>query len=588
MGAGCSARATPSVAEPQKPAGEKPSAEVPPAKQLATNEEVHAEPTRSSAIVHPAESTTVGADADGQAEDERATTSGTSDGPLALAAGVLSIVVFGASGDLAKKKTYPALLALYKTSRLPAKTQIIGYARTTMTDTELRHKLRSSLVPSSATDHGAKLGPSLESFLNCCYYMSGAYDKPEGFADLADMLAEFEKKHGAQSAPRRLFYLALPPSAYREVAAGIKERAMGDESSGGWNRIVLEKPFGRNTESSDELSHALQQLFLEKHLYRIDHFLGKEIVLNLLVLRFANTTFGPLFHRQHVSTVQITMKETLSTTGRAGYFDNYGIIRDIMQNHLMQVLSLLAMEVPATLSADDIRDNKLKVLRQLAPIRVEDTVIGQYTSNPEDPEKTPGYTDEPDVPDGSSTPTFAVCVMYINNDRWSGVPFVMKAAKGVEDNLQVVRIQFKDCANVLFPEVKVHARNELVMRLQPDEAIYTKVNVREPGALGVKILQTELDLTYHGRFQTPYIPQAYERLIYDVIQGDQTHFVRSDELRRAWEIFMPVLTAIDKREMAMHKYPFGTRGPAVADALIQSTGYARSANYSWPGPIGKL
>eukprot|EP00898_Chlorokybus_atmophyticus_P001026 jgi/Chlat1/1924/Chrsp153S02237 len=499
--------------------------------------------------------------------------------------GLLSIVVFGASGDLAKKKTYPALFALYKTGRLPSNTQIVGYARSQLTDEELRKKMRTALEPKGAdqNERGATSGPSVESFLETCFYIAGPYDKPEGFQKLAEKLGEFEQKQ-KDSPPRRLFYFALPPSSYPEVAQGVHDHTMVDESSGGWNRVVLEKPFGRDTESSEELSQALQNLFEEKQMYRIDHFLGKEIVLNLLVLRFANVIFSPLFNRENVSNVQITFKETLSTAGRAGYFDSYGIIRDIMQNHLIQVLALLAMEPPVTLSADDIRDEKTKVLRHIPPIDIKDVVIGQYTADPKDPKATPGYAEEKDVPEGSKTPTYAVCVMYINNERWAGVPFVMKAAKAVDENKQVVRIQFKDPSNGLFPDIKGSSRNELVMRLQPDEAIYIKTNVRKPGALGVEVLQTELDLSYKGRFHKPYIPQAYERLIFDVIQGDQTHFVRSDELKRAWEIFTPLLKDIEAGKLPVRKYEFGSRGPKEGDELIQSTGYMLTKNYQWQRP----
>jgi glucose-6-phosphate 1-dehydrogenase len=347
----------------------------------------------------------------------------------------------------------------------------------------------------------------------------------------------------------------------------------GVHVTGGWSRVVVEKPFGKDLASSEDLSSELGKLFTEDQLYRIDHYLGKEIVQNLLVMRFANRFFVPLWNRDNIANIQIVFKEDFGTEGRGGYFDEYGIIRDIIQNHLLQVLCLVTMEKPVSLTPEHVRDEKVKVLRAVQPIRDEDVVLGQYE----------GYKDDPTVPKDSVTPTFASIILRINNERWDGVPFIMKAGKALDSRKAEIRVQFKDVPGDIF-KCQKQGRNEFVMRLQPSEAMYMKLTVKQPG-LDMKATQSELDLSYQQRYQDVVIPEAYERLILDTIRGDQQHFVRRDELRVAWEIFTPLLHRIDEGKLKAVPYEQGGRGPKEADELLNvRAGYVRTDGYIWIPP----
>eukprot|EP00899_Mesostigma_viride_P029644 jgi/Mesvir1/9865/Mv22403-RA.1 len=486
-----------------------------------------------------------------------------------------TVVVFGASGDLAKKKTFPALIALHCHDRLPRCTKIFGYARTQMTTAELHARIRPYLLKTNTEDQ-------VDSFLSIVSYVQGGYDDPDGYGELQRFMSEFEAEVRMKPV-QRLYYLALPPPAYPDVCKHIALFVENDGATrnGGWTRMVVEKPFGHDTKSAEVLSAQILQYWDEDQLYRIDHYLGKEIVQNMVMIRFGNRFLHAVFNNQHIANVQITFKEDIGTEGRAGYFDSFGIIRDIMQNHLLQVLSLLAMETPISMSSNDVRDEKTKVLRCVEDIKLEDVVLGQYVKNPDIPPGKDGhlgYLEEEGVPKDSKTPTFAVVVMHINNDRWDGVPFILKAAKGVEERVALVRVQFKEISGSLFAN-KHGQRNELVMRLQPAEAIYMKTVIKEPGYSNNVILG-ELDLTYHGRFKSA-IPQAYERLLLDVFNGDQQHFVRTDELMTAWKIFTPLLEKIEAGGVPLHPYVFGSRGPEEADDLVAKAGYIRSTAYKW-------
>jgi glucose-6-phosphate 1-dehydrogenase len=341
-------------------------------------------------------------------------------------------------------------------------------------------------------------------------------------------------------------------------------------------------------------------LWEEACVYRIDHYLGKEMLQNCTTLRFANAFLAPAWDRNWIDNVQITFKEPFGTEGRGGYFDGVGIVRDVMQNHLAQVLALLAMEKPVSLAADDVRDEKVKVLRSVAPIALGDVVLGQYTAGG----GTPGYRDDPGVPPCSRTPTFASVALFIDNDRWAGVPFIVKAGKALNERLALVRVQFRAPPRALIgcrggrggggPGGAVGGtcppgagsrpldamRNEFVMRLQPDEAVYLKLVVKKPG-LAPDAVISELDLDYAARYAGAYIPDAYERLILDAVRGDQQHFVRRDELRAAWAVFTPLLAAIDAGAVPVHPYPAGSRGPPQADALAARHGFVRNEKYEW-------
>ncbi|CAG9464164.1 unnamed protein product [Pedinophyceae sp. YPF-701] len=493
---------------------------------------------------------------------------------------VLSVAVLGASGDLAKKKTYPALFTLFAEGFLPKNVRIVGYARSAMDDEALRERVSGHL---DAAPHIKK------AFLDRCTYVQGPYDTTDGFAALNDHMTQFEDEaveslrsgNGRPSGPPsfgRLIYLALPPSVYPQVLANLKKTNDDPPHSPCWVRYVVEKPFGRDLASSEELCEFIGGLFPEPQIYRIDHYLGKELAQNMLVLRFANMFLEPIWSRHYIQNVSITFKEPFGTEGRGGYFDTYGIVRDVMQNHLLQVMALLAMERPVSLSPEDIRDEKVKVLRCIEPARPESTVLGQYASDG----KNEGYLEDPGVPKDSNTPTFAATVLKINNERWYGVPFFMKAGKALNEKKAEVRVQFRSIATNMFGKSLADPhknRNELVMRFQPNEAIYMKMCTKKPG-LDMDTTISELDLTYQDRFDAR-IPEAYERLILDALRGDQQHFVRRDELKAAWAVFDPLLEAIDNGEVPCSLYRYGTVGPREAYKLQSDIGYVRTANYHW-------
>ncbi|KAJ6424026.1 hypothetical protein OIU84_024911 [Salix udensis] len=479
--------------------------------------------------------------------------------------GCLSIIVLGASGDLAKKKTFPALYHLYRQGFLDSnEVHIFGYARTKISDDDLRDRIRGYLGKDA--EHVSK-------FLQLIKYVSGSYDSEDGFQLLDKEISQHEEsKNSSEGSSRRLFYLALPPSVYPPVCRMIKKCCMNNSDLGGWTRIVIEKPFGKDLESAENLSAQIGELFEEAQLYRIDHYLGKELVQNLLVLRFANRFFLPLWNRDNIANVQIVFREDFGTEGRGGYFDEYGIIRDIIQNHLLQVLCLVAMEKPVSLKPEHIRDEKVKVLQSVLPIQDNEFVLGQYE----------GYRDDPTVPDQSNTPTFATVVLRIHNERWEGVPFILKAGKALNSRKAEIRVQFKDVPGDIF-KCQKQGRNEFVIRLQPLEAMYMKLTVKQPG-LEMSTVQSELDLSYMQRYQGVPIPEAYERLILDTIRGDQQHFVRRDELKAAWEIFTPLLHRIDNGEMKPKEYQPGSRGPVEADELLAKVGYVQTHGYIWIPP----
>ncbi|XP_067928211.1 glucose-6-phosphate 1-dehydrogenase-like [Watersipora subatra] len=484
-------------------------------------------------------------------------------------------VVLGASGDLAKKKIYPTLWRLYIDGLLPENTQFVGYARSKLTVEDLKSKCSPYLKVAESEKNKVK------SFWEVNSYVAGSYDKDVDFKNLDSHLLKLA------SNANRLFYLALPPSVYHTVTAQIKACCM--TKSGAWTRVIVEKPFGKDLASSELLSKHLSKLFQEEQLYRIDHYLGKEMVQNLICLRFGNRIFGPVWNRDNIAAVVITFKEPFGTQGRGGYFDEFGIIRDVMQNHLLQILCLTAMERPVTMSAEDIRDEKVKVLKATKTLTLDDVVLGQYVGDPDGKTEDSklGYRDDKTVPKGSKTATYALGCLSICNERWDGVPFILKCGKATNERKAEVRIQFRDVPGSLFPEDQLK-RNELVMRVQPGEAVYCKMMTKMPGmAIGAE--ETELDLTYNHRYEGIKMPDAYERLILDVFMGSQMHFVRTDELREAWRIFTPLLHTIESEGgPSPIPYVYGSRGVKEADELAKKRGLAYSGTYQWRPSKNKL
>lgn len=472
----------------------------------------------------------------------------------------VSITVVGASGDLAKKKIFPALFALYYEGCLPEHFTIYGYARSKMTDAQLRDMVSKTLT--CRIDKRENCGEKMEEFLKRCFYHTGQYDSQEHFVALDKKL----KEHEGGRLSNRLFYLSIPPNIFVDA---VKCASSSASSVTGWTRVIVEKPFGRDTKTSAALTKSLKQYLDEDQIFRIDHYLGKELVENLSVLRFSNLIFEPLWSRQYIQNVQFIFSEDFGTEGRGGYFDHYGIIRDIMQNHLLQILALFAMETPVSLDAEDIRNEKVKVLRSMRPIQLEDVVIGQYKSTTKGGVTYPGYTDDKTVPKDSLTPTFAAAALFIDNARWDGVPFLMKAGKALHTRSAEIRVQFRHVPGNLYNRNSGtnldRTTNELVIRVQPDEGIYLKINNKVPG-LGMRLDQSNLNLLYSARYSKE-IPDAYERLLLDAIEGERRLFIRSDELDAAWALFTPLLKEIEEKKTIPEFYPYGSRGPVGAHYL---------------------
>lgn len=474
-------------------------------------------------------------------------------------------VIMGASGDLAKKKIYPTLWWLYRDGLLPENTSFVGYARSKINMEEVqRRTLQYMKVQDNERDKVAE-------FFKLNEYIAGDYEKTASFSTLNKAL---EQKKNAN----RIFYLALPPSVYEAVTRNLKATCMAKE--GCWTRVVIEKPFGKDLESSNNLSEHLSALFKEEEMYRIDHYLGKEMVQNLMVLRFANKIFSPIWNRDNIASVVISFKEPFGTQGRGGYFDEFGIIRDVMQNHLLQILTLVAMEKPPSTAAEDIRTEKVKVLKSIQPIELEHVVLGQYVGKSDgDGDEKVGYLEDPTVPKGSVTPTFATAALFVNNERWEGVPFFLRCGKALNERKAEVRVQFRDIPGDIFPPGDVK-RNELVIRVQPNEAVYLKMMTKSPG-MSFKSEETELDLSYNRRYQNLKLPDAYERLILDVFCGSQIHFVRSDELSEAWRIFTPLLHKIETEKPKPIPYVYGSRGPKETDEFMTKYNFKYTGTYQW-------
>ena len=478
----------------------------------------------------------------------------------------LAVVVIGASGDLALRKIYPALFALHCQDLLPEQFHIVGFARSEMTHDEFRQRVESKLTCRYVP--GERCDDLMNSFLARCTYMAGSYDSPESFDRLHAELNHVDPAHQEN----RIFYMAIPPFLFLDVAHALRDaHLVSDGEDRNWSRVVIEKPFGSDRASSDALTESMGQVFNEAQTYRIDHYLGKEVIQNLLVLRFANLIFDPIWNRDHIRNVRITWTEDLSLEGRAGYFDQYGIIRDVMQNHLLQMVALVAMEQPVGLNSTYVRDEKVKALRAVPALTLDDLVVAQYGPGDLNGKHSDGYLKEEGTPEGSITPTYAAATLQVKNHRWDGVPFLIRAGKGLQDCKTEIKIRFRGMpGNIFANAVKDLGDNELVIRVQPDAGISFRIVNRVPG-LGIRLKETELDLRYSAKFEGT-IPDAYESLILDVIQGDKSLFIRADELEAAWDIFTPVLHELEAKHVVPDIYAFGSDGPASSDELAARHG----------------
>jgi glucose-6-phosphate 1-dehydrogenase len=480
----------------------------------------------------------------------------------------LSIVVIGASGDLAHKKVLPALFAVHAQGFLPPNFRVIGFARTEMDDESFREHLSSSLTSRHLpqTDAAAKT----DEFLQRCHYVTGDYADTDAYLRIYERLREFEEGRDVN----RLYYMAIPPFLFLDVARAIASAGLVNcgGKQGGWSRAVIEKPFGRDRASSDELAEGMAFVFSEDQIYRIDHYLGKEVIQNLLVLRFANRVFWALWGRAHVASVHVSFAEDFGVEGRGGYFDQYGIVRDVMQNHLLQILALLTMERPKRFDANSIRDEKVRLLRAVVPLTAQDIVLGQYGAGTA-PDGSPrrAYREEEKVPADSRTPTYAAMRLCVENERWRGVPFLLTAGKGLNERSTRIVITLRPAAGDLFsgPNAGI-GPNRLEVRVQPDESILLHIATKVPG-LELALAERTLDMHYSTAFPQ-VLPEAYETLLLDAVRGDKSLFIRRDELDAAWDIFTPALHEIERAGAVPEPYVFGSEGPQGARALIESLG----------------
>ncbi len=468
-----------------------------------------------------------------------------------------SFLIYGASGDLTSRKLIPALYQLHRKDRLPPDTNVIGLSRTNMSDDDWRAKLAKT------TEQFARDGfddASWAAFAKHVFYRDTDITDAEDFKRIDHLVTELEPSPNTD----RVIYLSTTPKLYETAVANFGTAGMADESHG-HRRIVIEKPFGTDLESSQRLNKALHAVFREDQVYRIDHYLGKESVQNMFVLRFANSIFEPIWNRNYVDHVQITVAEEVTIGNRAGYYDTSGVLRDMFQNHLLQLLMISAMEAPAKYNAEYVRNEKVKVLQAVRPIGPDEicsqTVRGQYD----------GYLQEPDVPADSQTATFAAIRLWIDNWRWQGVPFYLRSGKGMSCRTTQIVVQFRDPPQLLFRgDDRRHAEsNRLVIQIQPAEGIQLHFQTKVPDA-GLELRMTDLDFSYTREFSGS-LPEAYERLLLDAAEGDASLFARSDEVELAWKIIDPILAAWNlPTAPPLESYPVGLWGPDQSTKWMQS------------------
>ena len=482
------------------------------------------------------------------------------------------LVIFGASGDLARRKLIPAIYGLAKEKLLPENFALLGFARTDMSSDDYRTQCRQSMEKNS------RVKPLdthvVDWLLQRTYYVTASdYADEQSHKRLNAQLAELDKTFNTGG--NRLFYLSTPPGQFEEIIDRLGQ-GVSCTSEKAIKRLIIEKPFGTDARSARELNHMVHRYFDESQVFRIDHFLGKETVQNLMVMRFANAVFEPIWNYKYIDHVQITVAETLGVGSRGGYYDKSGAMRDMVQNHLFQLMALVAMEPPVSLDAQSIRDEKVKVfrsIRQMRPAHVaEQTVRGQYSAGSVGEQSTEGYRKEKDVAADSRTETFVAMKLFIDNWRWSGMPFYLRTGKFLPEKVSEVVVRFrsppltlfqKQCQTPVFP-------NDLVIRVQPEEGMSWRLNGKVPGGQ-MNIKSVALDMSYKETFQVEP-PDAYERLIQDALLGDQTLFIRADEVEAAWAVIDPIEAAWSATPAAAEPYAPGTWGPQRAQALIEDDG----------------
>lgn len=482
----------------------------------------------------------------------------------------LVLVIFGASGDLNYRKLIPAIFELGNQNMLPDKFSVLGVGRSKLTDSDFRVKMYNGLKEFARKDLDDR-DELIDKFCEKLYYQAIDTKDAADYETLRTRLKTISKHSECDA--NYLYYLATPPSMYEVIAKNLASVNLNCNENG-WKRLIIEKPFGYDLETALALNHQLLNYFDEDQLYRIDHYLGKETVQNIMVTRFSNGIFEPLWNRNYIDRVEITSCESIGLAGRGGYYDGSGALRDMLQNHLMQLVGLVAMEAPATAESNSIRNETLKVFQSLRRIHEEDVpncvVRGQYMSSQVQGEQVKGYREEEGVDPESRTETFAAMKFYIDNWRWSGVPFYIRTGKRMPTRVTEIVIHFKPTPHRIFLKksgLRGNEGNELIIRIQPDEGLLLKYEMKIPGA-GFRSQRVNLDFHYSS-LQHDYIPEAYERLLHDCMLGDSTLFQRGDAVEASWRFVEPILRAWKKEEVPLHGYPAGSWGPTAAAELME-------------------
>lgn len=483
------------------------------------------------------------------------------------------IVIFGASGDLTHRKLIPALYNLFKIGRLGENFSVLGVARSELTDDSFRQKMRTALLENEETSQ-----ETLDAFCAHLYYQAVNTSDPKDYAKLVPRLDELHDLY--HTGGNTLYYMSTPPSLYGVIPECLAAHGLNTEEYG-WKRIIVEKPFGYDSKTAKELDVQIHRFFEEHQIYRIDHYLGKETVQNLLVLRFSNGWFEPLWNRNFIDYVEITGAEAIGVEERGGYYDGSGAMRDMFQNHLLQVLAMVAMEPPAIINADSMRDEVAKVLHSLRPLTLDDVehhlVLGQYSAGEINGKEVKGYLQEKGVPPDSRTETYMALRCEIENWRWAGVPFYVRTGKRLPARVTEIVIHFKTTPHPVFSQNA--PENKLIIRIQPDEGISMRFGLKKPGA-GFEAKEVSMDFRY-ADLAGAQVLTAYERLLLDAMKGDATLFARTDAVHAAWTFVQPILD-YKAQGGRIHDYEAGSWGPTAADKMIAKNGRV------WRKPSGLM
>ncbi|WP_339173649.1 glucose-6-phosphate dehydrogenase [Anoxybacillus sp. FSL W8-1294] len=482
-----------------------------------------------------------------------------------------TIVIFGATGDLAKRKLFPSIYKLYQKGKLSEQFAVVGVARRPHTDESFRHYVKETI------EEATKQELIDDTFISHFYYHSLDATNTQSYEQLNELLTHVEEQFHIPG--NRIFYLAMAPEFFGTITSHLKSEGL--TTTNGWTRLVIEKPFGHDLQSAKKLNEEIRQSFSEEQIFRIDHYLGKEMVQNIEVIRFANAIFEPLWNNRFIANIQITSSETLGVEDRGRYYDHSGALRDMVQNHMLQMVALLAMEPPIKLTTDDIRNEKVKVLRALRPVTHDEVdqyfVRGQYGSGIVRGQKVIGYREEHNVDPTSNTETFVAGKLLIDNFRWAGVPFYIRTGKRMTEKSTKIVVQFKDVPMNLYYGTSEHVHpNLLVIHIQPDEGITLHLNAKKSGE-NMKTTPIKLDYCYNC-IDGINTPEAYEKLLYDCMRGDATNFTHWDEVAASWSFVDPISDVWANTEATdFPNYEAGSMGPKKADELLQKDGF-----HWWP------